>query len=282
MKKIKVKKRQLKIKLRKKVLGNHAKGVIYDTENGMILAPIDDYTIGRYLGFKGGWNISEIKELLTYIQEDDTVYVLGTHIGTLLVPIAKKCKAIVGYEANPDTFGYVSKNVLINDLDNATLFNYAVGDAEKKISFYKNTLNSGGSKIKPKKDSYLYSHDNPDEIQVDMVRLDAHIKKENLPSPDCIIVDIEGAEYYALQGMQDILKDAKMLYIEYVPHHLKNVSGVTNKDFIDLIVPHFDNVRFVGKKKEMNIRDSHDEFLAYLDALFAGETADDLLFTKEK
>ena len=282
MKKIKVKKRQLKIKLRKKVLGNHAKGVIYDTENGMILAPIDDYTIGRYLGFKGGWNISEIKELLTYIQEDDTVYVLGTHIGTLLVPIAKKCKAIVGYEANPDTFGYVSKNVLINDLDNATLFNYAVGDAEKKISFYKNTLNSGGSKIKPKKDSYLYSHDNPDEIQVDMVRLDAHIKKENLPSPDCIIVDIEGAEYYALQGMQDILKDAKMLYIEYVPHHLKNVSGVSNKDFIDLIVPYFDNVRFVGKKKEMNIRDSHDEFLAYLDALFASETADDLLFTKEK
>jgi FkbM family methyltransferase len=256
--------------------------VIYDTENGMILAPIDDYTIGRYLGFNGGWNISEIKELLTYIKEDDTVYVLGTHIGTLLVPIAKKCKAIVGYEANPDTFGYVSKNVLINDLDNATLFNYAIGDAEKKISFYKNTLNSGGSKIKPKKDSYLYSHDNPDEIQVDMVRLDEHIKKESLPSPDCIIVDIEGAEYYALQGMQDILKDAKMLYIEYVPHHLKNVSGVSNKDFIDLIVPHFDNVRFVGKKKEMNIRDSHDEFLAYLDTLFAGETADDLLFTKEK
>jgi FkbM family methyltransferase len=282
MKKIKVKKRQLKIKLRKKILGHHAKGVIYDTENGMILAPIDDYTIGRYLGFKGGWNISEIKELLTYIQEDDTVYVLGTHIGTLLVPIAKKCKAIVGYEANPDTFGYVSKNVLINDLDNTTLFNYAVGDAEKKISFYKNTLNSGGSKIKPKKDSYLYSHDNPDEIQVNMVRLDEHIKKENLPQPDHIIVDIEGAEYFALQGMQDILKDAKMLYIEYVPHHLKNVSGVSNKDFIDLIVPHFDNVRFVGKKKEMNIRDSHDEFLAYLDTLFAGETADDLLFTKEK
>ncbi len=282
MKKIKVKKRQLKIKLRKKVLGHHAKGVIYDTENGMILAPIDDYTIGRYLGFKGGWNISEIKELLTYIKEDDTVYVLGTHIGTLLVPIAKKCKAIVGYEANPDTFGYVSKNVLINDLDNATLFNYAVGDAEKKISFYKNTLNSGGSKIKPKKDSYLYSHDNPDEIQVDMVRLDEHIKKESLPSPDCIIVDIEGAEYYALQGMQDILKDAKMLYIEYVPHHLKNVSGVSNKDFIDLIVPHFDNVRFVGKKKEINIHDSQDEFLAYLDTLFAGETADDLLFTKQK
>ncbi len=280
MKKLKVKKRQFKIKLRKKVLGHHAKGVIYDTENGMILAPIDDYTIGRYLGFKGGWNISEIKELLTYIQKDDTVYVLGTHIGTLLIPIGKQCKAIVGYEANPDTFGYVSKNVLINDLDNATLFNYAVGDEEKKISFLKNTLNSGGSKIKPKTDSYLYSHDNPDTIEVDMVRLDTHIKKENLPTPDCIIVDIEGAEYYALQGMQDILAGAKMLYIEYVPHHLKNVSGVSNKDFIDLIVPHFDKVRFVGKKKEMNISDSHEEFLSYLDTLFAGETADDLLFTK--
>jgi hypothetical protein len=107
MKKLKVKKRQFKIKLRKKVLGNHAKGVIYDTENGMILAPIDDYTIGRHLGFNGGWNISEITELLGYIQEDDTVYILGTHIGTLLIPIGKKCKTIIGFEAMPDTVGYV-------------------------------------------------------------------------------------------------------------------------------------------------------------------------------
>lgn len=282
MKKLKVKKRQFKIKLRKKILGSHAKGVIYDTENGMILAPIDDYTIGRYLGFKGGWNVSEIKELLGYINENDTVYILGTHIGTLLIPIGKKCKRIIGYEANPDTYGYVSKNVLINDLDNASVFNYAVGDTEKKISFYKNTLNSGGSKIKPIKDSYLYSHDNPDTIEVDMIRLDTHIKQENLPKPDHIIIDIEGAEYFALQGMQDILKDVKMLYIEYVPHHLKNVSGTSNKDFIDLIVPHFDNVRFVGQKKEMDISTASDEFLAYLDTLYTNEKADDLLFTKNK
>ncbi|WP_299684945.1 FkbM family methyltransferase [uncultured Dokdonia sp.] len=282
MRKIKVKKRQFKIKLRKKVLGDHAKGVIYDTENGMILAPIDDYTIGRYLGFKGGWNISEIKELLTYIHKDDTVYVLGTHIGTLLVPIGKQCKTIVGYEANPDTFGYVSKNVLINDLENATLFNFAVGDAEKKISFYKNTLNSGGSKIKPLKDSYLYSHDNPDTVEVAMIRLDDHIQKENLPKPDHIIVDIEGAEYFALQGMQDILTDVKMLYIEYVPHHLKNVSGATNKEFVDLILPHFDKVRFVGQKKEIDLHTSKEAFLSFLDSLYTSETADDLLFTKEK
>jgi len=280
MKKLKIKKRQFKIKLRKKILGKHAKGVLYETQNGMILAPIDDYTIGRRLGFKGGWNIPEIKELLTYIDQDDTVYILGTHIGTLLIPIGNKCKQIIGYEANPDTYGYVSKNIFINDLTNATVYNYAVGDTKKKISFYKNTLNSGGSKIKPINDSYLYSYDSPDIIEVDMVRLDTHIKQENLPKPDHIIIDIEGAEYFALQGMQDILRDVKMLYIEYVPHHLKNVSGVSNKNFIDLIVPYFDKVRFVGQKIEIDISTSSDELLAYLDTLFANEKSDDLLFTK--
>ncbi len=280
MKKLKIKKRQFKIKLRKKILGQHAKGVIYETQNGMILAPIDDYTIGRRLGFKGGWNIPEIKELLTYIDQDDTVYILGTHIGTLLIPIGNKCKQIIGYEANPDTYGYVSKNIFINDLTNATVYNYAVGDTKKKISFYKNTLNSGGSKIKPINDSYLYSYDSPDIIEVDMVRLDTHIKQENLPKPDHIIIDIEGAEYFALKGMQDILGDVKMLYIEYVPHHLKNVSGVSNKSFIDLIVPYFDKVRFVGQKIEIDISTSSDELLAYLDTLFANEKSDDLLFTK--
>ena len=82
--------------------------------------------------------------------------------------------------------------------------------------------------------------------------------------------------------MQDILTDVKMLYIEYVPHHLRNVSDVSNKEFVALILPHFDKVRFVGQKKEIDLRTSTEEFLSFLDSLYNNETADDLLFTKEK
>lgn len=266
------------VKIRKIILGNHSVGVIYETKNGIIASPIEDMTIGRHLGFTGNWDISEIDQLLLLINAEDNIYFLGTHIGTLLIPLSKKCKWVVGYEANPDIFRYLNLNICINEIKNISLFNYAVGDIKKKIKFYKNKINTGGSKIKPIKDSFLYNYDNPELVEIDMISLDDHIASEKLPLPNCIIVDIEGAEYFALKGMQKTLEKIRLLYIEYVPHHLKNVSNVSNQDFIDLIVPYFDSVKFVRTKKEINIKIASNELTAYLDLLSAKNLSDDLLF----
>jgi hypothetical protein len=143
-----------------------------------------------------------------------------------------------------------------------------------------NKINSGGSKIKPIKDSFIYNYDKPKTIEVDMLRLDEHIESENLPNPDCIIIDIEGAEYIALKGMQNALKNTNLLYIEYVPHHLKNVSNVDNQLFINLIAPYFDLVKFVRKKKEINIEESSTSLIQYLDKLYINNISDDMLFIK--
>lgn len=262
------------------VLGPYAVAVQYETQNGIINAPIEDVTVGRHLGFKGGWDISEIEELIRSIDNEDVVYFLGTHIGTLLIPISRKCHKVIGYEANPDNFKFLNWNIQNNEIDNVTAYNCAVGDVEKQITFYKNKINSGGSKIKPIKDSFLYSYDNPDEIEVPMVSLDNDIKLKNLPLPNCIVVDIEGAEFFALQGMQQTLTNTRMLYIEYVPHHLKNVSNVSNTAFIDLIFPYFDKVKFVRMKKEIEITTTNEELIKLLDNLEAKNQSDDLLFSK--
>lgn len=282
MKPVKLLKRKIKIKILRSILGNRAKGIIYDSQNGIISAPVDDDTIGRYLGKKGYWNIDEIERLLKHISCDDTVYIIGTHIGTLLIPISDKCKIIVGYEANPDTFWHVSNNISLNGIENSRLFNLAVGSSEKEVSFYKNTLNSGGSKIKPIIDDYMYRYDKPSCINVQMVRLSHHIEKNNLPHPDHIIMDIEGSEYFALQGMQETLEKTKTLYIEYVPHHLKNVSGVSCEEFASLISPYFETITFMKTGQSFDLKTSNDNFLFQLKTMFDKETSDDLLFTKTR
>ena len=151
---------------------------------------------------------------------------IGTHVGTLLVPLAKRVKSVIGFEANENTFWYMQMNLCLNRVENATLFQKAVGNENKKIAFYQNTVNTGGSKIKPIKDSILYNYENPIEVEVEMVALDPFIAAENLTAPNGIIMDIEGAEFYALNGMQKTLSKVRFLYIEYVPHHLQNVSNV--------------------------------------------------------
>lgn len=272
---------KFKLFLRNKLLGPYAKGVVYDTKNGLILAPIDDFMVGKKLGFKGEYNIAEVNAITEFVKPTDSLYIVGVHWGTLLIPLSKRCKKIIGYEANPKTFYFLEKNLLVNKIDNVFLFNNAAGDANKKMSFYTSTINSGGSKIKPKIDKYIYKYDNPETIEVDMVAIDEHVQEQKLPKADGIIMDIEGAEYFALKGMSNLLKASRFLYIEYVPHHLENVSGTSNEEFFNLILPHYNSVKFMSDKtKNFDISVDRKGFLTFVDSLSKLGKSDDLLFVK--
>ena len=272
--------RTLKSKKRKKIFGPNAKGIIYDSKNGYMALPISDITIGKNLGFKGHWNFNEIQKLLQQTTKDDVIYFIGTHVGTLLVPIAKKVKTVVGFEANEDTFWFIKANLCLNKISNATIFNKAVGDGAKKVTFYKNTVNTGGSKIKPIKDSILYNYDNPKQVEVDMVALDPFIAEQSLTPPSGIIMDIEGAEYFALKGMQATLAKVRFLYVEFVPHHLQNVSNTSVEKFLKAITPHFSKAIFLKDNTQYDISSSEKELVKHLKTLEKNNVADDILFTK--
>lgn len=268
--------------IRKRLLGKYAQGVIYNTANGLLAAPLDDVSVGKSLGFKGAYDTPEINTLQKLLSKEDVIYVVGTHIGALLIPLAKTCREIIGYEANPETYEYVCTNVQLNNLQNVRTFNFAVGDSDRKIDFYQNRSNSGGSKIKPHKDSYLYNYDSPNTIEVPMISLDQHIIKQHLPPPQGIIMDIEGAEFFALKGMPDTLAKIRFLYIEYVPHHLDNVSDVSNREFFDLIIPHFSAVRFMRCHTDIiDLKKNAEKFRKIMDGLRQQGHSDDLLFLKE-
>ena len=272
--------RTLKSKKRKKIFGPNAKGIIYDSKNGYMALPISDITIGKNLGFKGHWNFNEIQKLLQQTTQDDVIYFIGTHVGTLLVPIAKKVKTVVGFEANEDTFWFIKANLCLNKISNATIFNKAVGDGAKKVTFYKNTVNTGGSKIKPIKDSILYNYDNPKQVEVDMVALDPFIAEQSLTPPSGIIMDIEGAEYFALKGMQATLAEVRFLYVEFVPHHLQNVSNTSVEKFLKTMTPHFSKAIFLKDNTQFDISSSEKELVKHLKTLEKNNVADDILFTK--
>tara|TARA_R110002073_G_scaffold126764_4_gene271806 strand:+ start:12832 stop:13680 length:849 start_codon:yes stop_codon:yes gene_type:complete len=272
---------KLKSSMRKRLLGKYAMGVIYQTKNGNITAPIEDLAVGKKLGHKGEYDMSEVNTIKDIIKPTDTLYVVGVHWGTLLIPLSKYCKSVVGYEANPKTFYFLETNVLINKINNVKLFNNAVGDSSRKVKFYTSTNNSGGSKIKPKIDKLMYTFDNPDEIEVDMVSVDEHAIANNLPEAQGIIMDIEGAEFYALKGMIKTLKASNFLYIEYVPHHLENVSNISNEVFYDLITPYYNAVKFMNdKSKTFNIKTDKESFMSYVNLLKETGKSDNLLFTK--
>ena len=268
-------------KKRKAMLGPFARAILFATKNGSFLAPVDDIEIGKKIGEEGGYDLNELQQIEQFLDSSSVVYVIGTHIGLLLVPIAKRVNTVIGYEANPQTFELVQMNMELNKLNNVKLYNYAAGDKEGEVEFYLNVANSGGSKIKPKKDQFIYTFDKPATATVVMKPIDEHVAVENLPAADMIVMDIEGAEYFALKGMQQTLAGSKALYIEFIPHHLQNVSGVTAEQFFALITPHYTRAKFMKQSEKIfDLANELESFDRTVKDMMHHQKDDNVLFYK--
>jgi FkbM family methyltransferase len=139
-------------------------------------------------------------------------------------------------------------NLTLNKVANCQAMNIAASDKAGPIEFLLSRANSGGSKRVPAVKEFIYYYDNPQTIAVEGFRLDDRLTEKAF---DLIVMDIEGSEYFALQGMQKILRASKVLAVEFLPHHLKNVSRVTVADFVALIEPHFSLMTIPSQRREV-------------------------------
>jgi hypothetical protein len=139
--------------------------------------------------------------------------------------------------------------------------------------------NSGGSKIKPKTDNFIYTFDKPETTKVKMKALDEHAAAENLPSADMIVMDIEGAEYFALKGMQKTLASSRALYIEFIPHHLQNVAGVRATEFFELVIPHYSKAKFMKHPQKIyDLKTNLSSFTNTIENMMIHQKDDNILF----
>ena len=235
-------------RLRKK-LGQNIKAVITKSENGLFAVDPEDLEVGQKLR-SGGFGIDEVKRLKSFINKDSKVLIVGTHIGALAIPLSKHCKEITAIEANPNTFELLEINLHLNHAKNITPHNIFANDSHEKVEFLLNTVNSGGSKRKPKKSSFLYDFDNPEIIELESHKLDDYLPEHDY---DLVLLDIEGSEYFAMKGMEAILANCKTLVVEFLPHHLKNVADIDVETFLSVLPGHFTKFNLPDNQQEHNI-----------------------------
>ena len=254
--------------------GSHTYGILIKNKKFQFLVDPIDMGLGLIMRRFGEYGVSELKQINNLINHKSDVLFIGSHIGALSIPTSFECKKIYMIEANPDTFEFLKLNCLINKVKNAEIYNFAASENDGKISFVKNTVNSAGSKRLPLIRKNMYFYDNPEIIEITSRKLD-DIFQNNIF--DLIFMDIEGSEYFALLGMQSILKKSKSLIIEFVPHHLKFVSNVTISDFINLIKPHYNFLTIPS----LNTTVSKNEFKKVLIDMFDQDLSDDgIIFIK--
>tara|TARA_B100001996_G_C18649229_1_gene588699 strand:+ start:135 stop:974 length:840 start_codon:yes stop_codon:yes gene_type:complete len=241
--------KKIKSKRLRKKLGNNIKAIITNSENGLFAVDPEDLEVGQKLR-SGGFGIEELERLKKFTDMESKVLIVGTHIGSLAIPLSKHCKEITAIEANPKTFELLEINLQLNNIENITPHNIFANDTSEKVEFLLNTVNSGGSKRKPKKSNFLYDYDNPEVIELESHQLDNYLSEHNY---DLILLDIEGSEYFAMKGMEKILSNCKTLVVEFLPHHLKNVADIDVDTFISVLPGHFTNFQLPDNNQKHNI-----------------------------
>jgi FkbM family methyltransferase len=198
------------------------------------------------------WNNDIIDIIKTYISQKNLQHFLnvGSHIGTVSLPISLCIQKVSAVEAYPPTYKHLCENILVNKIQNVDTYNIALGNSNEEIYFMSEdktcpiekinrvSNNKGGMHVFTSNDidNNIRSSGLTDKkVKNVMDKLD-NLQIDNF---DIMLVDIEGCEYDFLLGAKDkITKNKPIIIIEIWNYDKRKYENMptTQKEVIDYIV----------------------------------------------
>ena len=155
-----------------------------------------------------------ITELFTP-QENEVVVDVGAHVGKYTLKagnlIGSKGK-IISLEPNPETYKILVKNIKLNKI-NAISLQLAVSNKKGKVKFYLADYRG--------KDSIIKDGSELGNLEVETDTLDNILHSLGLQKVDWIKIDVQGAEVWVLEGVQDTIKNSENLRLVVEIHEEK-------------------------------------------------------------
>lgn len=134
------------------------------------------------------------------ISPGDVVFDIGANVGTYSLLASRLCGSdgkVFAFEPVPVNLKYLRDHVELNRLENTIVLPYAVSDSDEPARF------------EPTSDRVTSKFSETGSIVVECRRLDRLVKEGEVPAPDCIKLDVEGAEAAALTGALETLRTKK-------------------------------------------------------------------------
>lgn len=182
------------------------------------------YTVNQhpmYLDSKDSLNLAsgqtfepdEVALVKQQVRPGDVIIDIGANIGyytLLFAQLVGDTGHVVAFEPDPENFALLYKNINLNQYRNVTLVQKAVATENSFAQLYLCDDNKGMHRLY---DSVCCQS----SIEVKTVCLDDYLP-QLVKKVDFVKIDIEGAEYNALQGMQKILTQQQpKLLTEFSP-----------------------------------------------------------------
>jgi len=142
---------------------------------------------------------------------------VGSHIGTVALPISKYIEKVTAFEPFPPTFQHFMEHIKLNKIQNIESYNLALGDRETKVYF----LDPNHERLKNNSGGMHAITD--DDIKKNRLSSNFHSKKyqnvmkkfDNLTIKkfDIMLIDAEGREYEIIKGGTEKISENKPIII---------------------------------------------------------------------
>lgn len=189
--------------------------------------PIEEFRLAKWGGEK-----EYTIDLIGNLNESDVFYDIGSSVGLVSVTAASILKKgkVVSFEPDPENILRLKTNYSINNLSNYILKPLAVGDSKSRLQLFTQGSNGYSPSLKPVNGIER-------TIEVEVNSIDNLIGRNEIPYPDVIKIDIEGAELMALKGMTALLssdKRPRLIFLELHPTFLPSF-GCSVQDVFDFL-----------------------------------------------
>ncbi len=213
------------------VFGNEIYLNVHDILDYGSLSHVPMNRFGRWDG-EHGFIINEVKP-------GGTVLDIGANIGfftLLLAKIVGPTGRVFAFEPGPVSFAFLKANVLVNGYKNVTLVNKAVAATTGAQKLYVALPRRPGESADVVSNIPLdFGSEIREALDIETVSLDEYFAGVE-DKIAFIRMDINGGEYFALRGMQRILKrnESVRLAIAYCPY-LPSYRNIDIREFLGLI-----------------------------------------------
>lgn len=171
------------------------------------------------------WSIELLKMFLPLLKPGDVVLDVGSHVGTLAVPISKtvgNTGKVYAFEPQQRMMDLLEKNVIQNNCTNIHLCKLCVGHITREASL-NNKFDYGGGTLNYNNNAASRNYGGVDMgiggEKVNMVALD-DIEFDRL---NLIKIDVEGAEKLVIWGAKETIRKHRPIII-----YETNIKGITN------------------------------------------------------
>lgn len=173
------------------------------------------------------FEIDEVNLVRQLLGPGQIVLDIGANIGyyTLLFSrLVGPSGNVHAFEPDPSNCAILRRNLADNQCHNVTVHEVSVGSKNATVSLHRSVDNAGMHR------AYKSVCCSGDAIDVQSVALDQVFRNES--DIDFIKLDIEGCEYFALEGMDRIIREnSPTILLEFSPFALAE-AGVTSTEFI--------------------------------------------------